>query len=208
MDRDDSEIERERSAPKTAKSVKHRPVETVKAGADTAKQKALYGGFHFGAAFFGWLVTNGVAVLLLALLAAAGSGYLAASDTNVSGLQSEASSIGFGSGLAILLVMVIAYYAGGYVAGRMSRFDGGRQGLGVWIIGVVVALLVAIAGGAIGSNLDALRQVSLPSLPIDGGAVTTAGLLGLLLTAVLTAGAAMLGGKTGARYHRKIDRVG
>ena len=35
-------------------------------------QKATFGGIKWGAAFFGWLSANGLAVILVALLSAAG----------------------------------------------------------------------------------------------------------------------------------------
>ena len=47
---------------------------------------------------------------------------------------------GIGGGIAVLVVLFLAYLAGGYVAGRMSRFDGARQGLAVWVIGLLVVL--------------------------------------------------------------------
>jgi hypothetical protein len=47
----------------------------------------------------------------------------------------QADTIGIAGGIAMLVVLGIAYFAGGYVAGRMARFDGARQGVAVWIIG-------------------------------------------------------------------------
>ena len=38
-----------------------------------ARQREEYGGFNFGAAFFGWLVATGLAVMLIAILGAAGA---------------------------------------------------------------------------------------------------------------------------------------
>jgi hypothetical protein len=98
-----------------------------------ARQRDEFGGINWGASFFGWLVAVGVATLLTALLAAAGAaiGLTATSEPDVA---SDAEEIGLGGGIALVVVLMLAYYAGGYVAGRMSRFDGGRQGLGTWVI--------------------------------------------------------------------------
>ena len=39
-----------------------------------------------------------------------------------------AEQIGLGGGILLLAVLAIAWFCGGYVAGRMARFDGARQG--------------------------------------------------------------------------------
>ena len=44
------------------------------------------------------------------------------------------------------MALAVAYFAGGYVAGRMSRFDGARQGLGTWLLGLVVTVVLAVVG--------------------------------------------------------------
>ena len=107
----------------------------------------------------------------------------------------------------LLLVLAIAYYAGGYVAGRMSRFDGPRQGLGVWLVGLIVTVVLAVAGAVLGSKYNVLSQLKLPRIPVDEGSLTTGGLIALLAIVVVTALAAIAGGKQGTHYHRKIDRI-
>jgi len=37
-------------------------------------------------------------------------------------------------------------------SGRMSRFDGARQGVGVWVMGFVVTLVAAVLGGKAGER--------------------------------------------------------
>ena len=92
-----------------------------------ARQRDEYGGINWGASFFGWLVAVGVAALLTAILAAAGAALDLTTTTTASdlGTAEELSLVG---AIALLAVLLIAYFAGGYVAGRMSRFDGARQG--------------------------------------------------------------------------------
>jgi hypothetical protein len=92
---------------------------------------------------------------------------------------------------------VISYFAGGYVAGRMSRFDGGRQGFGVWALAVVMAVLLAIAGAIFGSEYNLFGELDLPRIPIDEGTLATVALITLLLVLALTALAAILGGRVG-----------
>jgi len=46
------------------------------------RQKERFGGIKWGSAFFGWLTAIGTAVILTALLAAAGAAIGVATDTN------------------------------------------------------------------------------------------------------------------------------
>ena len=104
-------------------------------------------------------------------------------------------------------MLLVAYFAGGYVAGRMSRFDGPRQGAGVWVIGLLVTVLLAVAGVLLGGKYNVLSQLNLPRIPIDEGTLTTGGVIALVAVVLGTLLAAVLGGKAGTRYHRKIDKV-
>jgi hypothetical protein len=116
-------------------------------------------------------------------------------------------TVGLVSGILLLTVLAIAYFAGGYVAGRLSRFDGARQGMATWIIGLIVALVLGAAGALLGAGFNVLQQLNLPAIPV-GSEFTTGGLIASLLALLLTLGAAILGGKTGEKYHRKIDAEG
>ena len=46
----------------------------------------------------------------------------------------------------------VAYYCGGYVAGRMARFDGVKQGVAVWVWALVIAIIVTVLGAVGGSS--------------------------------------------------------
>ena len=177
------------------------------AGVDRERQREEYGGFNIGAAFFGWLVAVGMAALLTAILSAAGA---AIGLTSVSGSEarSSADAISIVGGILFFLVLALAYFAGGYVAGRMSRFDGARQGVGVWLFGLVVTILLAVLGAIAGSKYNVLGQLNLPRIPIDEGSLATGGAIALAAILVGTLVAALLGGKAGERYHRKVDRAG
>jgi hypothetical protein len=174
---------------------------------DRGRQRDEFGGFNLGAAFFGWLVAIGIAVLLTALLSAAGA---AIGLTELSGdeVDSNAETLSIVGGALLVLVLALAYYAGGYVAGRMSRFDGARQGIGVWVLGIVVTILLAVLGAVAGSEYNVLNQLDLPRIPIDEGSLATGAIIALLAALVLTALASILGGKVGERYHRRVDRAG
>ena len=172
-----------------------------------AQQRDEFGGLNWGAAFFGWLVAVGVATLLTAILSAAGAA-IGLTSTSSSEAESSAETIGIVGGVLFLLVLLVAYFAGGYVAGRMSRFDGPRQGGGVWVIGLLVTILLAVAGVLLGGKYNVLSQLNLPRIPIDEGTLTTGGVIALVAVVLGTLLAAVMGGKAGTRYHRKIDKVG
>jgi MFS family permease len=174
-----------------------------------AAQHDRFGGIKWGAAFFGWLSANGLAVILVALLSAAGLALGLARGVNTPDeAVNQANQIGIGGGVAILVVLFLAYLAGGYVAGRMARFDGARQGLAVWLVGLIVVLVLAAAGALLGAKYNVLQQLNLPRIPVDEGTATTAGIITLVAILLVTLLGAVLGGKLGDRYHRRVDRAG
>jgi hypothetical protein len=172
-----------------------------------ARQRDEYGGINWGAAFFGWLVAVGLGAILIGLVAGAGA---AVGLTQLSGseAQSNADTIGLGGGIALLVVLMIAYYAGGYVAGRMSRFDGARQGAGAWLVGLLITIALGVVAAVLGDSYNVLSQLNLPRIPIGSETLTTGGIIATLAVLLGSLLAAVLGGKVGERYHRKIDRAG
>jgi hypothetical protein len=172
-------------------------------------QRSRYGGIKWGAAFFGWLSANGLAVLLVALLSAAGVAIgLTQGVPSTDEAAQQADTIGVVGGIVLLVILFLAYLAGGYVAGRMARFDGTRQGLAVWVIGLLVVLALAALGLVFGAQFNVLQQLNLPRIPIDEGTATTGGIIALVAVLLVTLLGAVLGGTLGDRYHRKVDRAG
>jgi hypothetical protein len=176
-------------------------------GIDRERQRDEFGGFNLGSALFGWLVAIGIAALLTALLSAAGAA-IGLTEISDSEAQANAATISIVGAALLILVLALSYYAGGYVAGRLSRFDGGRQGFGVWLIGILITLLLAAAGAIAGNEYNLLSGLDLPRVPIDEGSLTGGAVITLLAILVLTAVAAVAGGKVGERYHRRVDAVG
>ena len=171
------------------------------------RQREEFGGLRWGSAFFGWLVAVGIAALLIALLSAAGAAVGLTEASTQDGAR-NAATLGIVGGVLLLIVLLVAYYAGGYVAGRMARFAGPRQGLGVWLIGLLVTVVLAVAGALLGAEYNVLSQLNLPRIPIDEGSLTTGGLVALAAMVLGTLVAAVAGGKAGTHFHRKIDRAG
>ncbi len=172
------------------------------------RQRSEFGGLNWGAAFFGWLVAIGLGVLLVAILGAAGTAIGITEVESVGEATGAADTIGIVGGILLFASLLIAYFAGGYVAGRMSRFDGGRQGFGVWAVGLLITIALAAAAALLGAEYNIFAKLDLPRIPVDEGTLTTGGAIALAAIALGSLLAAILGGKTGERYHRKIDRVG
>ena len=178
-----------------------------------ARQKEEYGGFKFGSAFFGWLTATGTVVILTALVAGAGAALGLGTETTTDDLtdaaKANAETIGIVGAVAVLVILLIAYYCGGYVAGRMSRFSGAKQGVAVWLWAVVIAIVVAIVGALAGGQFNVLSNLdTFPRIPINEGDLTTVGIVTAVLAVVVSLVGAVLGGLAGMRFHRKVDRAG
>jgi hypothetical protein len=172
------------------------------------RQREEYGGTNWGAAFFGWLVAVGVAVLLTGILAAAGAAIGLTETTSDAADNASPETLSLAGAIALIAVLAIAYYCGGYVAGRMSRFDGARQGIGVWAIGLLITLAAAVLAVIAGSEYNVVERANLPRLPVGTETLTTGGAIASIVILVGTLLFAALGGIAGARYHRKVDRAG
>ncbi len=174
------------------------------------RQKDAFGGMKFGSCFFGWLTASGTAVLLVALVTGVGAALGLSQNVDVTNpTTAQTESIGFIGGIALLAIIFVSYLAGGYVAGRMARFNGLKQGLGVWLWAVIVAILVAVAGWLVGERFDVLARLnSFPRLPVNEGTLTTAGVITAICVVAVSLIGALLGGLAGMRYHRRVDRAG
>src|SRR6478752_5985633 len=180
-----------------------------------ARQQERFGGIKVGSAFFGWLTATGMAVILLALLTAAGVAVGEATNTRVDQAVQEsqkgtgtAQTVGLVGAVALLVVLLLAYYCRGYVAGRMARFNGIKQGLAVWLWGVLVTLLIAAVAAVAGAQYDVFAQFNLPRLPVNEGEVTTVGAIAIGAAVLASLVGALLGGLAGMHFHRKVDAAG
>jgi MFS family permease len=144
---------------------------------------------------------------VLAVVAAAGTRLGLATGVNTADAKSNAGTIGIVGAAILVAILLLAYYAGGYVAGRMARFDGGRQGFRVWLLGLLVTIAAAVAGWIGGSQYNVFEQLNLPRIPVDEGDITTGAIITLAVVLVGTLLAAVAGGKAGDRYHRRVDET-
>jgi MFS family permease len=177
-----------------------------------AREKEQFGGIKIGSAFFGWLAATGMAVLLTALVAAAGTAVGLATSTDVNEAVNKASSdqsVGLVGIIVLLAILFVAYYCGGYVAGRMARFNGARQGFMVWIWALIAAIVVAVLGLVAGQRFNILANLnSFPRIPVNEGQLSTTGIIAAVVVAAVALVGAVVGGLAGMRFHRKVDRAG
>jgi hypothetical protein len=164
-----------------------------------AEARRRFGGVDVPATLAGMLAGLGTAVVLAGLLGAAGSvGY----QKGVTGID-ELSRGGLLGGLATLFV---AFLVGGWVAGRVARYNGGLNGLLTALWFVLLAAAIAGIGAWLGGEYNVFRDVRLPQWFSKDALGTTAVLTGVVALAVMLL-AGWLGGRLGERYHRRADEV-
>ncbi|MHA7179304.1 Yip1 family protein [Arthrobacter sp. MDB2-24] len=173
------------------------------------REKEHFGGMKFGSAFFGWLTATGMFVLLSALVGALAALFGVGADLSPADVRigsGEAQTAGLTAAVIFGVILLLSYFAGGYVAGRMARFSGVKQGVAVWLWAVIVAVVLAIIGFIVGNQAnitDRFQNLGVPSAQ----ELTGPGLITLLVVAAVALLGAILGGLAGMRYHRKIDRA-
>ncbi|MGA9100452.1 hypothetical protein [Aeromicrobium sp.] len=171
------------------------------------REREALGGVKVGSAFFGWLAATGMAVLLTALVTAGGAAVSIAQGNDAEAPTVE--TIGLTEAVVLLVIFFVAYYCGGYVASRMARFNGMKQGFAVWIWALVIAVIVSIGATVAGDKYDVLSNLNnFPRIPTNEGDVTTNGIIAALAIAAVTLVGAIMGGLAGMRFHRKVDRAG
>lgn len=175
-------------------------VRSVDRDTGLAEAHRRYGGIDVPAILAGMSSALGAAVVLGGLAAAAGTvGYQ-------QGVRSDTEDVSFGGFVAGLLVLLIAFLIGGWVTGRMSRYDGARNGALAAVAFIVLAAGVAALGAWLGGSWDFFDAVHLPQWFADNATTATGMITGGVAVAVMVV-AAVMGGKLGERYHRRADDV-
>ena len=149
-------------------------------------------------AFFGLLSAVGLSAVLVAMLI---GGLVAAGVTDFGDTAAGLfHHLVIADGAIAVGILALSYLTGGYVAARMARFDGWRQGLGVWLLSVLLVAAFAIAAWISGGDLNPAKSISLPADPVGGGPLGAgrAVVIGVLLLVPLLA--AVAGGVLGERY--------
>ena len=171
---------------------------TVDVGVAEARHR--FGGIDIPATLAGVLAALGLTALLGGLLSAAGRyGYQLGRDDAVDELTA-------GGLVAGLVTLVLAFLVGGWVAGRMARYDGGRNGLVTALWFLLLAAVAAGLGAWLGSEYDVFDELRLPQ-PFSGDALTAAAIGSGLVALALVLAAAWFGGRLGERWHKRPDAM-
>ena len=169
----------------------------------------MYGGVDWLASFLGFVFAVVVGAVL-SVVAGVVLGPLGFSP-DLSGALGAAVI----TGLVLLGVLIfLTYFFGGYVSGRLARFDGGRNGAMLLVWTFLTVILLALAAGVFsgflpGGAADAIGgfvdSASSAVGDLSGsGVVGISVVVGALLLALL---GGFLGGRLGSRYHAEIDRT-
>jgi hypothetical protein len=106
-----------------------------------------------------------------------------------------------------VLVLLISFFVGGWVAARMARFDGPKNGLivALWMLALVV--LFGALGAWAGSEYNVFAQMDLPDWASqwDADELTTAAAIAASAGALAMFLGGYLGGVVGDAYNRKVD---
>lgn len=166
-----------------------------------------FGGVKVGSAFFGWVVAAGMTVLLGAV--AGGIGFAVfGQGADLMTVASNMNTIGLVGGIAMLVILLLAYFCGGYVAARMARFHGARQGVAVWVWAIVITLVLVVVGYVAGPGEMQTQVEQVPEAVLPQGDVATVSLVVAGVIALTSLLGAVLGGLAGMGFHRRVDRAG
>ncbi|HEY3558605.1 MAG TPA: hypothetical protein VGL05_14135 [Kribbella sp.] len=166
-----------------------------------------YRGFKFGAAFFGWLIAVAMSVLLMAAVSAAAFGTAQILDYTTSDAKAQPGAASITAAAVSVFMLTLAFYTGGYVAGRLARFDGGRQGFGVWMIAVLVGVIAGGIGWVLDSQYGVVDDINRPDVALSNNTLLLGSAAAGAALLILTLLAAIVGGKAGRRYHDRIDAL-
>ena len=166
-----------------------------------ARQAGL-GRVSFISVLAGVLVAYGAFALLAALVGAVAVAF--GLDTELA--NNDWATFEMGSAVTVTVLAFVAYWSGGYVAGRMARRAGLVNGLAVFVLAV---LLVVVVGAIAASQTDTdaiqanLRNLGLPITGTEWARIGTVAGIGTLVGMLLGAG---IGGVVGERWHSELAR--
>ena len=163
----------------------------------------MKGRIQWETGFFGLLAAVGLAALLVAMLL--GALVAVGSTDSRETAADQVDHVAAGGGGIAMAILILSYLTGGYVAGRMARFAGWKQGLAVWLLSALVAAAVLIAAWIAGGDLDPTKSISMPADPVDTGPLSSGPLI-LVISAALALAASLAGGVLGERFHLALDR--
>jgi phosphotransferase system glucose/maltose/N-acetylglucosamine-specific IIC component len=166
-----------------------------------ARQAGL-GRLSFISVLAGVLVAYGAFAVLAALVGTVA----VAIGVDAELASNDWAALGMGSAVTVTVVAFVAYLFGAYVAGRMARRAGLVNGLAVFVLALVVAMVV---GAIVASQADTkaiqanLRSLGLPITGTEWARIGTAAGIGTLVGMLV---GAAIGGVVGERWHSELAR--
>lgn len=118
--------------------------------------------------------------------------------------RGEWRAIGLGSGIATAIVVLCAWWFGGYVAGRMARRAGASHGLTVFVTTLVVLVIAAAIVWAEGGPTTIRDGLRTQGAPTDGATWWGVGALTGVLCFVGCLAGSFFGGIRGERWHQRL----
>jgi hypothetical protein len=177
----------------------------IEGSQDLSRVYERFGNADFLASIVGMFAALGTLVFLGALFGAgAASIDFQINMLNDEGILDEASIAGL---IVAALAVFAAFLVGGFAAGRMSRYNGGMNGLGAGLWAFLLITIFAALGAWVGAEYNAFSSADLPNwvAQIDADELTTGAVVGsvVLIASMLIGG--YTGGRLGELYHRRVD---
>jgi uncharacterized membrane protein len=166
-----------------------------------------YGKADLVASILGMFAAVGTLVFLGALFAAGTATIeLQTNLLNQDGTLDEVETVG---AIAAMVVLFVSFLVGGIAAGRMSRYDGGMNGMGTALWFLLLVTIFAALGAWVGEEYNAFALADLPNWvsQVDVENVTTAAIVMSIVSVVVILLGGYLGGRIGDSYNRKVDEA-
>jgi len=166
--------------------------------------RSRFGRGDIVASLLGMLTALGTMVFLGALFAAGAANVELQLNLLTDGALNEVEIVG---AIAAAAVIFVSFLLGGIAAGRISRYDGGLNGMGAALWFLLLLAVFAALGAWVGDEYNAFAAADLPNwvAQIDVDDVTGAAIVMSIVSVVLMFLGGYLGGRIGESYHRRVD---
>ena len=161
-----------------------------------------FGGVDTPSAIAGMFTALGVLVFLSSLLAAwVGNLTYQVNLLDPDGVLQEFEVVAF---IVLVVVVFVAFFFGGWAAGRMARIDGGINGVAAaaWMLFLIVVF--AAVGAFVGAEFNAFGQAGMPDWisQLDAEDIAVGAGVATIVLLLIMFFASWLGGRAGETYHR------
>ena len=153
-------------------------------------------GFSSAGTFGGALAAIGMLALIAGILTAVG----AAIGVHADFTDTEWRAIGWGGVAALAVALFLSFLMGGYIAGRMALGSGVRNGLLVFVTGLVVFGVAGLLTWALAGQDSIVQALRDADVPTTGSIWTDIGIGAAIAGGLAMLFGSLLGGMSGARW--------